>query len=269
MRSRFLASLFVAAVAAAYAAPAGAEPGQWVEPPKKLPHVQHGNPTHNLDFLFGALKVAPDDITAKAVEERIWALWTASRSDTITLLMSRVQAATEAKDIDLAITLLDAVIKIKPKYVEAWNRRATIYYMKKDYGHALATVGERMAVVFFHVVDGGAPVPGFHVFRLDLDDGVKQRDREIDILCLGRGLHARHQQRDGVAARGGPQRPDAFLDRLGGYVVGRDLERPEKEIEIVRGVAVLDMRQLFRRLDPLPRLGTDGRGIDRRDGCDK
>ena len=142
MRSRFLTSLFVAAVAAVYAAPVGAEPGQWVEPPKKLPHVQHGNPTHNLDFLFGALKVAPDDITAKAVEERIWALWTASRSDTITLLMSRVQAATEAKDIDLAITLLDAVIKIKPKYVEAWNRRATIYYMKKDYGHALADIRE-------------------------------------------------------------------------------------------------------------------------------
>jgi len=142
MRSRFLTSLFVAAVAAVYAAPVGAEPGQWVEPPKKLPHVQHGNPTHNLDFLFGALKVAPDDITAKAVEERIWALWTASRSDTITLLMSRVQAATEAKDIDLAITLLDAVIKIKPKYVEAWNRRATIYYMKKDYGRALADIRE-------------------------------------------------------------------------------------------------------------------------------
>ena len=75
MRSRFLASLFVAAVTAAYAAPAGAEPGQWVEPPKKLPHVQHGNPTHNLDFLFGALKVAPDDVTAKAIEERI-SQWT-------------------------------------------------------------------------------------------------------------------------------------------------------------------------------------------------
>src|SRR5450759_1112955 len=98
MRSRFLASLFVAAVAAAYAAPAGAEPGQWVEPPEKLPGGQHRNPTHNLEFLFGALKVAPDDVTAKAIEERIWAQWAASRSDTTTLLMSRVQAAIEAKD---------------------------------------------------------------------------------------------------------------------------------------------------------------------------
>jgi len=76
MRARFLASLFV--LATAFAVPAAAAPSDWVTPPKKLPHVQHGNSTHNLDFLFGALKVAPDDVTAKAIEGRIWALWTAT-----------------------------------------------------------------------------------------------------------------------------------------------------------------------------------------------
>jgi tetratricopeptide (TPR) repeat protein len=96
--------------------------------------------TRNLDFLFGALKVAPDDVTAKAIEERIWALWTASQSDTANLLMTRVKTAIEAKDLDLAIKLLDAIIKVKPDYVEAWNRRATIYYMKKDYGNSLADI---------------------------------------------------------------------------------------------------------------------------------
>ena len=137
-----MAMLFAAALAAAFAAPIAAAPSDWVQPPDKLPHVQHGNSKHNLDFLFGALKVAPDDVTAKAIEQRIWALWTATRSDTTTLLMSRVQTAIEQKDVDLAIKLLDAVIKIKPKYVEAWNRRATIYYMKKDYGRALADIRE-------------------------------------------------------------------------------------------------------------------------------
>ncbi len=46
--------------------------------------------------------------------------------------------ATDDKDYDLAIKLLDAVIAIKPDYVEAWNRRATVYYLKQDYGHSLA-----------------------------------------------------------------------------------------------------------------------------------
>ena len=126
----------------AYGAPAIAEPGDWVEPPAQLPHVARLDRLHNLDFLFGALKVAPDDVTAKAIEERIWAVWTLSRSDTANLLMTRVKTAIEQKDLDLAIELLNAIVKIKPDYVEAWNRRATIYYMRKDYGHSLADIRE-------------------------------------------------------------------------------------------------------------------------------
>ena len=37
---------------------------------------------------------------------------------------------------------LDAVIALKPDYTEGWNRRATLYYMKKDFGHALADIHE-------------------------------------------------------------------------------------------------------------------------------
>jgi tetratricopeptide (TPR) repeat protein len=142
MRSRFLASLFVAAFVAAHTVPASAEPGSWLEPLKKLPAIARGDRTQNLDFLFGALKLAPDDTTAKTIEERIWALWVVSRSDTANLLMSRVKTAVEAQDTDLAIELLNAIVKIKPDYIEAWNRRATLYYMKKDYGHSLADIRE-------------------------------------------------------------------------------------------------------------------------------
>jgi len=109
------------------------------EAPSKLPKADR---TKGLDFLFGALKAAPDDETARAIEQRIWALWIHSRSDTANLLMTRVQKAIEEKDLDLAVKLLDAIVKIKPDYIEAWNRRATIFYMKKDYGRALADIRE-------------------------------------------------------------------------------------------------------------------------------
>ena len=146
MRARFLASLIAAVLVAAHGAylatPASAEPGSWLEPPKQLPHVARGDRTQNLDFLFGALKLAPDDTIAKSIEERIWALWVVSRSDTANLLMTRVKTAIEAQDTDLALELLNAIVKIKPDYIEAWNRRATLYYMKKDYGHSLADIRE-------------------------------------------------------------------------------------------------------------------------------
>src|SRR5689334_13853620 len=115
--------------------------GTWLEPPKKLPHVA-GDRTRNLDFLFGALKAAPDAEIAKAIEHRIWSVWLISRSDTTNLLMTRVRTAIDQKDADLALKLLDAVIKIKPDYVVAWNQRATIYYTQKDYGRALADIRE-------------------------------------------------------------------------------------------------------------------------------
>jgi tetratricopeptide (TPR) repeat protein len=86
--------------------------------------------------------VAPDEDTAKAIEDRIWALWSVSDSDTCNLLMSRVTVAIDDKDYDLALKLLDAIITIKPDYVEAWNRRATVYYLKDDIAHSIADIAE-------------------------------------------------------------------------------------------------------------------------------
>ena len=121
------------------------EPLKPIEPPKTLPRVQRGDRTQNLDRLFDALKVAPDEESAKYVEGRIWAIWLGSTSDTANLLMSRVKAAVDGEDYDLALKLLNSVIEIKPDFVEAWNRRATVYYVQKDFGRALADIREVLA----------------------------------------------------------------------------------------------------------------------------
>ncbi|WP_375157309.1 tetratricopeptide repeat protein [Bradyrhizobium sp. RDT46] len=107
------------------------------EAPAKLPKVDR---TKNLDFLFGALKAAPDEVSAKHVEARIWAIWLQTPSDTAALLMARAKTAVDAKRIEVAIKLLDSVIKLRPDYIEAWNRRATLYYMQNDYGRSLADI---------------------------------------------------------------------------------------------------------------------------------
>jgi tetratricopeptide (TPR) repeat protein len=143
MRRLALALGCVAAVASA--SPASAQQPRdkdGVQPPKESQRAERGEPTYNLDTLFAALKIAPDEASAKAIEQRIWALWMSAGSDTCSLLMTRVKVATEAKDYDLALKLLDAIVEIKPDYVEAWNQRATIYYLKHDFGHAIADLRE-------------------------------------------------------------------------------------------------------------------------------
>jgi len=143
LASAVLALPPVSSLSAQVAPPDRPPHGQAIEPmqpPKDLPRPQHGDRTRNLDFLFGALKVAPDADSAKQVENRIWALWLASGSDTANLLMSRVRTAVDANDLDLAIKLLDALVQVKPDYVEAWNRRATIHYMRKEFGQSVQDI---------------------------------------------------------------------------------------------------------------------------------
>jgi tetratricopeptide (TPR) repeat protein len=109
------------------------------EAPSKLPKVG-ADRTRGLDFLFGALKAAPDEASAKHVEARIWALWLQTPSDTTALLMMRAKAAMDAQQMDVALKLLGAVIKLRPDYVEGWNRRATLYYLRNDYAHSLEDI---------------------------------------------------------------------------------------------------------------------------------
>jgi len=125
--------------------PPTGEPLKPIEPPSNLPRPQHGDRTQNLDKLFEALKIAPSDESAKFVENRIWALWLSSGGDTAGLLMTRVKTAIDSKDFDLAIRLLTAIIDIRPDYVEAWNRRATVLYMKKEFAGALGDIREVLA----------------------------------------------------------------------------------------------------------------------------
>jgi len=145
---RHLAILLTAVMAAAWTVPASAQDPRSAPPPnqKKLPEAPSKLPkvgadkTRGLDFLFGALKAAPDEASAKHVEARIWAVWMQTPSDTAALLMVRAKAAMDAKQVDVALKLLDAVVKLRPDYVEGWNRRATLYYLKNDYAHSLQDI---------------------------------------------------------------------------------------------------------------------------------
>jgi tetratricopeptide (TPR) repeat protein len=188
MIRRFLWVVAAAALGAAMALPALAqavdpEPPKPIEPPSTLPRVQGGDKVQNLDRLFEALKVAPDDDSAKYVENRIWAIWLGTTSDTANLLMGRVKTAVDGKDLDLAIKLLNAIIDIKPDFVEAWNRRATVYYTKKDFGRALADIHEVLAREPRHF---GA-LSGLGIILQELGDD----KRALDVFRRALAVHPR------------------------------------------------------------------------------
>jgi len=139
------APLFAAVPATAQVKPDAPAAPDWVKPRGDAQRPEHGERSYSLDTLFEALKVAPDEASAKAIEDRIWALWMVSGSDTCNVLMSRAKMAADGRDYGLAIKLLNAVIELRPEYTEGWNRRATVYYLQKDYAHSLADIREVLA----------------------------------------------------------------------------------------------------------------------------
>jgi tetratricopeptide (TPR) repeat protein len=123
------------------AAPEAAKPS----PEKPAETAQEPDRGKRLDALFAALKAAPDKDSAKGIAERIDVALTPSGSDTADLLMSRAALATQAKDYDLAIELLDGVLKVEPNHLEAWNKRATVFYLKQDFSDALSDLRQVVA----------------------------------------------------------------------------------------------------------------------------
>jgi tetratricopeptide (TPR) repeat protein len=91
-----------------------------------------------LDGLFAALKAAPSPQIAKQIEKRIEVALTITESDTLNLLMIRAQTTMEAKEFKTALELLDSIIQVNPNYTEAWARRATLHFVRKDIYRSLA-----------------------------------------------------------------------------------------------------------------------------------
>jgi tetratricopeptide (TPR) repeat protein len=98
-----------------------------------------------LDDLFGRLAGAKDESEAKGIANLIERRWSRSGSDTADLLMTRASEAIQAKEHALGVELLDRVIALKPDWAEAWNRRATAFFLLDDIASSMADLRQALA----------------------------------------------------------------------------------------------------------------------------
>ena len=81
---------------------------------------------------------------AETLEEQAWTLFLESGSPTVDILMERGVAAVEGGDLDLARDMFDRAIRIRPDYAEAWNRRATVFFLQNDAVDAVRDLEEAL-----------------------------------------------------------------------------------------------------------------------------
>lgn len=101
--------------------------------------VAFAEDTAKLDGLFERLKTA-DAAEAGRIETEIWIEWSKSGSPAMDLLLQRGKDAMNLGDAAQAIEHFTAVIDHAPDFAEAWNARATAYYMAGEFGPSVADI---------------------------------------------------------------------------------------------------------------------------------
>jgi tetratricopeptide (TPR) repeat protein len=130
-----------------------------------------------LDDLFLRLKTAEEG-EASRIEREIWLEWSKSGSPAEDILLQRGKDALDLGDYPAAVEHFTAIIDQDPDFAEAWNARATAYYMAGDFGPSVADIGKVLTLNPRHfgalsglaliLEESGKPEKALEVYRAAL-----------------------------------------------------------------------------------------------------
>ena len=98
-----------------------------------------------LDKLFSKLKNTKDLSSAQVIENEIWEIWSIHPSDDrrgfrLTELLIQGTRLMNMRELSKAYELFTKVITVESDWAEAWNKRATVLYLMKQYESSLADI---------------------------------------------------------------------------------------------------------------------------------
>nr|RAV97982.1 hypothetical protein DBT41_14875 [Aerococcus urinae] len=156
-----------------------------------------------LDTLFNELARARSPQESKAIEGAIFSIWMQSGSPSVDILMSHGLDAFAMKDYDRALFYFNEVVALRPGFVEGWDKRAAIFYLKDKYAEALKDLEHVLQLEprHFSAMGGLAVIlnelgdkrGALDVYRRALKlnpylDGAAQAEKSLSIDVEGRGI---------------------------------------------------------------------------------
>ena len=97
-----------------------------------------------LDDLFAQLRTASAPAEIEALQNGIWQQWLNSGDVALDKELEAGMRAMQAEDHTLAIRHFTHLIGLRPDFAEAWNKRATAYYLRGEYRASLADIAETL-----------------------------------------------------------------------------------------------------------------------------
>ena len=99
-----------------------------------------------LDELFDKLLACPGRAEATRIEDAIWDIWMYDDHEGAELALARATADIAARRYDIAETRLAILLRRRPDWAEAWNKRATLYYMLERDDESVAAIHRTLEI---------------------------------------------------------------------------------------------------------------------------
>ena len=99
-----------------------------------------------LPELFAALAEAPDPAQALPIEGAIWGIWLDGGDPGLDELMAQGIEAMRASRLRDAAERFTELILAAPEFAEAWNKRATVYYLMDRYEDSVRDIERTLAL---------------------------------------------------------------------------------------------------------------------------
>ena len=99
-----------------------------------------------LDELFVTLKQTADGQVIRITENRIWSIWLQHSNSTVEDLMQMGTVRMNSEMYSEALLIYNRIIENFPDYAEAWNKRATLYYMVGNHDASIADIEKVLAL---------------------------------------------------------------------------------------------------------------------------
>lgn len=101
--------------------------------------------------LLAEVRVAPNERAARAISNKLWALWATAPNDKAQDILDQGMAARAGHDFASALDAFDALTAYCPDYAEGYNQRAFANFLRQEYEAALVDLDKAIELSPRHV----------------------------------------------------------------------------------------------------------------------
>ena len=111
----------------------------------------HSSQKNTLNKLFTQLEKVNNSKTAELLERKIWSIWNEHPRDIrLTEKLELGAKLIQYGDYDYALKIFDNILASDPEWSEAWNKRATVFFLMKQYTKSLSDIEKVLKIETRH-----------------------------------------------------------------------------------------------------------------------